>query len=89
MHFGSWCDQDIETISFAIADGQLPSNTGAGYVIRRILRRAIHYYFSFLDYKEPLLTQMVPVLALQYKNVFSELYQQMGLSMSDTEEDAF
>jgi alanyl-tRNA synthetase len=67
----------IRAISFAIADGQLPSNTGAGYVIRRILRRAIRYYFSFLDYKEPLLTQMVPVLALQYKNVFSELYQQM------------
>jgi alanyl-tRNA synthetase len=66
----------IRAISFTIADGQLPSNTGAGYVIRRILRRAVRYYFSFLNYKQPLLNQLVPLLAEQFKNVFPELKQQ-------------
>ena len=63
----------IRAISFTIADGQLPSNTGAGYVIRRILRRAVRYYYSYLDYKQPLLNQLVPVLAKQFENVFPEL----------------
>ena len=49
----------IRAIAFTIADGQLPSNTGAGYVIRRILRRAVRYYYSYLDYKQPLLNQLV------------------------------
>ncbi|HKZ65435.1 MAG TPA: alanine--tRNA ligase, partial [Chitinophagaceae bacterium] len=66
----------IRAISFTIADGQLPSNTGAGYVIRRILRRAVRYYYSYLDYKQPLLYQLVVELALQFKYVFPELYQQ-------------
>jgi alanyl-tRNA synthetase len=66
----------IRAISFTIADGQLPSNTGAGYVIRRILRRAVRYYYSYLDYQQPLLFQLVPVLATQFENVFSELFQQ-------------
>ncbi len=66
----------IRAIAFTIADGQLPSNTGAGYVIRRILRRAVRYYFSYLEYKKPLLHQLIPLLAEQFKNVFSELYQQ-------------
>ncbi len=66
----------IRAISFAIADGQLPSNTGAGYVIRRILRRAVRYYFSFLDYKQPLLSQLLPLIATQFENVFPELKQQ-------------
>ncbi|GBL35915.1 alanine--tRNA ligase [Filimonas sp.] len=66
----------IRAISFAIADGQLPSNTGAGYVIRRILRRAVRYYFSFLDYKQPLLSQLLPSIATQFENVFPELKQQ-------------
>ncbi len=66
----------IRTISFAIADGQLPSSNGAGYVIRRILRRAVRYYHTFLNYKQPLLFQLVPVIAKQFENVFPELNQQ-------------
>jgi len=81
----------IRAISFTIADGQLPSNTGAGYVIRRILRRAARYYYSYLDYKQPLLTQLVPVIAEQFKNVFPELHQQVDLvsKVIKEEEDAF
>jgi alanyl-tRNA synthetase len=63
-------------VAFTISDGQLPSNTGAGYVIRRILRRAVRYYFSYLDRKEPLLHLLVPVLAEQFANVFPELKAQ-------------
>jgi alanyl-tRNA synthetase len=66
----------IRAISFCIADGQLPSNTGAGYVIRRILRRAVRYYYSYLDYKQPLLFQLVPLLSKQFENVFPELDKQ-------------
>lgn len=66
----------IRAISFTIADGQLPSNTGAGYVIRRILRRAVRYYFSFLQYKQPLLHQLVSLLADQFAHVFPELKAQ-------------
>jgi len=66
----------IRAISFTIADGQLPSNTGAGYVIRRILRRAVRYYYSYLDYKQPLLFRLVPLLAKQFGQVFPELQQQ-------------
>jgi alanyl-tRNA synthetase len=67
----------IRAIAFPIADGQLPSNTGAGYVIRRILRRAVRYYFSYLDIKQPLLYKLIPLLGEQYKNVFPELYLQI------------
>src|SRR6187431_1152263 len=67
----------IRAISFTIADGQLPSNTGAGYVIRRILRRAVTYYNSYLGYKmNPLLYELVPTLAIQFENVFPELHKQ-------------
>jgi alanyl-tRNA synthetase len=66
----------IRAISFAIADGQLPSNNKAGYVIRRILRRAVRYSFSFLDFKEPFFNKLVPVLAEQMKDVFPELKTQ-------------
>lgn len=66
----------IRAVSFAICDGQLPSNTGAGYVIRRILRRAVRYGFTFLNFKEPFMYTLVPVLASQLKNVFSELESQ-------------
>ncbi len=81
----------IRAISFTIADGQLPSNTGAGYVIRRILRRAVRYYYSYLDYKKPLLTQLVPVLAKQFETVFPELQQQVDFvsKVVKEEEDAF
>jgi len=81
----------IRAISFTIADGQLPSNTGAGYVIRRILRRAVRYYYSYLDHKQPLLFQLVPLLAGQFEKVFPELYKQADLvaKVIKEEEDAF
>ena len=66
----------IRAISFVIADGQLPANNKAGYVIRRILRRAVRYAYTFLDLKEPFLNQLVPVLAEQFKGVFEELVLQ-------------
>lgn len=81
----------IRAISFTIADGQLPSNTGAGYVIRRILRRAVRYYYSYLDYKQPLLHQLVPVLATQFEHVFPELKAQESFvaKVVREEEEAF
>lgn len=81
----------IRAISFTIADGQLPSNTGAGYVIRRILRRAVRYYYSYLEYKQPLLAQLVPILAKQFENVFPELQQQVDFvgRVVREEEEAF
>jgi len=81
----------IRAISFTIADGQLPSNTGAGYVIRRILRRAVRYYYSYLGYKQPLLAQLVPLLANQFENVFPELQQQVDFvtRVVREEEEAF
>ena len=63
----------IRAISFVVADGQLPANNKAGYVIRRILRRAVRYAYTFLDLKEPFLNQLVPVLAEQFQGVFDEL----------------
>ncbi len=66
----------IRAISFTIADGQLPSNTGAGYVVRRILRRAVRYYYSYLEVKHPLLHNLVPLLANQFEHVFPELFRQ-------------
>lgn len=81
----------IRAIAFTIADGQLPSNTGAGYVIRRILRRAVRYYYSYLDYKQPLLFQLMPLLAKQFEAVFPELEQQLDFvtRVVKEEEDAF
>jgi len=66
----------IRAVSFAIADGQLPSNNKAGYVIRRILRRAVRYAYTFLNFKNPFFHELVPLLAEQFKDVFDELYQQ-------------
>jgi alanyl-tRNA synthetase len=81
----------IRAIAFTIADGQLPANTGAGYVIRRILRRAVRYYFSYLDYKQPLLHQLMPLLAEQFAQVFPELKQQLDFvsKVVKEEEEAF
>lgn len=81
----------IRAIAFTIADGQLPSNTGAGYVIRRILRRAVRYYNSNLNYKQPLLYQLVNVIAIQFQNVFPELHQQEEFikKVIKEEEEAF
>jgi alanyl-tRNA synthetase len=66
----------IRAVSFTIADGELPSNTGAGYVIRRILRRAVRYYYSFLDINEPFLYKLIPLLAKNFNDVFPELAKQ-------------
>ena len=81
----------IRAIGFTIADGQLPSNTGAGYVIRRILRRAVRYYYTYLDYKQPLLHQLLPVIAKQFATVFPELSQQQDYvaKVIKEEEEAF
>jgi alanyl-tRNA synthetase len=81
----------IRAIAFTIADGQLPSNTGAGYVIRRILRRAVRYYYSYLDYKQPLLHQLVSLVAQQFEQVFPELQQQADFvsKVIREEEEAF
>jgi alanyl-tRNA synthetase len=81
----------IRAIGFTIADGQLPSNTGAGYVIRRILRRAVRYYYSYLDHKQPLLYRLMPVLAKQFEDVFPELHKQIDLvgRVVKEEEEAF
>lgn len=67
----------IRAISFSIADGQLPSNTGAGYVIRRILRRAVRYGYTYLDVREPFLYTLVDILAEGFLGVFSELTNQL------------
>ncbi|MBU6339986.1 MAG: alanine--tRNA ligase [Bacteroidetes bacterium] len=67
----------LRAVSFAIADGELPSASGAGYVIRRILRRGVRYYYSFLNLKEPVLYRMCPILAEEFADVFPELKSQI------------
>ncbi len=81
----------IRAIAFTIADGQLPSNTGAGYVVRRILRRAVRYYYSYLDVKEPILFKLLPGLSAQFKDVFPELEAQLSFvsKVVKEEEDTF
>lgn len=81
----------IRAVSFAIADGQLPSNGGAGYVIRRILRRGISYSYRFLDMKEPFLYKLVTVLQEQMGAFFPELEKQGTLvtEVIKSEEDSF
>ncbi|MBK8449379.1 MAG: alanine--tRNA ligase [Saprospiraceae bacterium] len=69
----------IRAVSFAIADGSLPNNTGPGYVIRRILRRAVRYYYSFLNIKDPFLYRLVPILSHTMGAVFPELNSQQDL----------
>ncbi|MBJ7882368.1 alanine--tRNA ligase [Gelidibacter salicanalis] len=69
----------VRAVAFSIADGQLPSNTGAGYVIRRILRRAIRYSFTFLDQKEPFIYRLVDILSKKMGDAFPELKSQKQL----------
>ncbi len=69
----------VRAVAFAIADGQLPSNTGAGYVIRRILRRGVRYAYSFLDVDEPVLSGLVQKLTDLMGGQFPELKQQKDL----------
>jgi len=69
----------VRAVAFSIADGQLPSNTGAGYVIRRILRRAVRYGFTFLDKKEPFIYRLVDVLSTKMGTAFPELKAQKQL----------
>lgn len=69
----------VRAVAFAIADGQLPSNNGAGYVIRRILRRAIRYGFTFLNTKEPFIFELVDVLSAQMGAFFPEIVTQKDL----------
>jgi alanyl-tRNA synthetase len=69
----------LRAIAFAIADGQLPSNNKAGYVIRRILRRAVRYGYTFLNLNEPFIHKLIPVLNLQLGEYFTELNAQQSL----------
>ncbi len=73
------CADHIRAISFAIADGQLPSNAKAGYVIRRILRRAVRYGYTFLGFNEPFLYKLVDVLVNQMGEQYPEIKQQQAL----------
>ncbi len=77
----------LRAVSFAIADGQLPSNAKAGYVIRRILRRALRYGYSYLNFKEPFMCKLVPVLAQQFAGVFPELQAQVEFVSKVVEEE--
>ena len=81
----------LRAVAFAIADGQLPSNNGAGYVIRRILRRAIRYGFTFLNTKEPFIHSLVEVLANQMGEFFPEIkaQQQFVTNVIREEEASF
>jgi len=81
----------VRAVSFSICDGQLPSNTGAGYVIRRILRRAIRYGYSFLGFNKPFIFELVPDLIKSLGDAFPELEKQKGLitQVIKQEEESF
>ncbi|MDE0721945.1 MAG: alanine--tRNA ligase, partial [Flavobacteriales bacterium] len=81
----------VRAVSFSICDGQLPSNTGAGYVIRRILRRAIRYGYSFLGFNKPFIFELVPDLIKSLGEAFPELEKQKGLIIQviKQEEESF
>ena len=73
------CADHLRAVSFSIADGQLPSNAKAGYVIRRILRRAVRYGYTFLGFKEPFINTLVPTLVAQMGEQFPEIKAQQQL----------
>ena len=73
------CADHLRAVSFSIADGQLPSNVKAGYVIRRILRRAVRYGYTFLGFNEPFINTLVPTLVGQMGHQFPELKKQQEL----------
>lgn len=77
----------VRAVAFSIADGQLPSNTGAGYVIRRILRRAVRYGFTFLNTKEPFIYKLVSVLVDEMGKAFPELKKQQNLIFNVIKEE--
>ena len=77
----------LRAIAFAIADGQLPSNAKAGYVIRRILRRAVRYGYTFLDQKEAFIYKLVPTLVAEMGDAFPELPAQQKLIMKVMQEE--
>ena len=77
----------VRAVAFSIADGQLPSNTGAGYVIRRILRRAVRYGFTFLELKDPFMYRLVSVLTKQMGADFPELLAQKQLIQNVIKEE--
>ncbi|MBP5425922.1 MAG: alanine--tRNA ligase, partial [Prevotella sp.] len=85
------CADHLRAVSFSIADGQLPSNAKAGYVIRRILRRAVRYAYTFLGQKESFLYKLVPTLVAEMGDAFPELkaQQQLVMKVMKEEEDAF
>ena len=77
----------IRAIVFSISDGQLPSNTGAGYVIRRILRRAVRYGYTYLSLKGPFLNQLVESLSNQFESIFPEIHKQKVIIKNIIEEE--
>ena len=85
------CADHLRAVSFSIADGQLPSNAKAGYVIRRILRRAVRYAYTFLGQKESFLYKLVPTLVEEMGDAFPELkaQQQLISKVMKEEEDSF
>ena len=81
----------LRAVSFCIADGQIPSNTGAGYVVRRILRRAIRYAYTFLNIEKPFIFKLVNTLSNQFKDSFNEINKQKShiQSIIEQEEKSF
>lgn len=81
----------VRAVALVIADGQLPSNTGAGYVVRRVLRRAVRYYYSFLDRKDPMIYQLISTVSDMFAEVFPELKAQEAFitKIVKSEEESF
>ena len=77
----------IRAIAFTVGDGQLPSNNKAGYVIRRILRRAVRYGYTFLRFKEPFLYELIPLLAKQFESIFPSVSEQQDFIAKVVQEE--